>query len=37
MKFDIGEVGFVNNRKEFKIYFKYFLRKVIDVLKQGMV
>lgn len=36
MKPDTGEVGLVNNRKEFKIYPKYFLRKATDVLKQRM-
>ena len=25
--------GLVNNRKEFKIYSKYFLREAIDIVK----
>lgn len=33
MKPDTGDVGLVNNRKEFKIYPKHFLREVTDVLK----
>ena len=36
MKPDAEEVWLVNNRKEFKIYSKYFLRETIDILKQKM-
>lgn len=34
MKPDTGKVGLVNNRKEFKIYSKYFLREATDILKR---
>lgn len=34
MKPSTRNIGLVNNRKEFKIYSKYFLGEAIDIVKQ---
>lgn len=31
MKPDTGKAGLINNRKEFKIYSKYFQREATDI------